>query len=190
MSYEKERYILCKMVENSISRKISTPADFQFLSGIIQERCKETLGNTTLKRIWGYVEGYGDIRNSTLSILARAIGFQDWENFLNTYEIEGESSQSILGNAVFSSDIEKNSIIQITWAPDRRVTIKHISDGNYVVIKSENSKLCEGDTFHCGYFLIGQPIYLDNYVHNGRNPVFFIAGKKGRISTIEQKNKI
>ena len=190
MNHKKEQYILCRMVEQSISRKIETPADFQFLSGIIQERCKETLGITTLKRIWGYVEGYGDVRDSTLSILARTIGFHDWNDFLETYEKDCESSQSILGNAVFSSDLAKNSIIQIMWAPDRRVTLKHISDGNYVVLKSENSKLCEGDTFHCGYFIIGQPVYLDNYVHGGKSPVLFVAGKKGGITTIELQNMI
>lgn len=190
MGYEKERYILCRMIEQSISRKIETPTDFQFLSGIIQERCKETLGITTLKRIWGYIEGYGDVRNSTLSILARTIGFHDWDDFINTYDEDSESSQAILGNAVFSSDIKKDTNIIIMWAPDRRITIKHISDGNYVVLKSENSKLSKGDTFHCRYFIIGQPVYLDNYVHSGKNPVFFVAGKKGGITSIELKNKI
>lgn len=42
---------LREMVEKSVSRKMKTPADFQFLTGVIQEHCKETLGVTTLKRI-------------------------------------------------------------------------------------------------------------------------------------------
>lgn len=74
--------ILRKMVEDSVSRKIKTPADFQFLTGVIQERCKETLGVTTLKRLWGYVDGYDSTRYSTLSVLARCVGFRDWDDFL------------------------------------------------------------------------------------------------------------
>ena len=49
---ETEILQLREMVEESVSRKMKTPADFQFLTGVIQERCKETLGVTTLKRIW------------------------------------------------------------------------------------------------------------------------------------------
>ena len=49
---ENDILILRKMVEDSVARKMKTPADFQFLTGVIQERCKETLGVTTLKRIW------------------------------------------------------------------------------------------------------------------------------------------
>ena len=49
--------LLRQMVEQSVSRKMKAPSDFQFLTGVIQERCKETLCVATLKRIWGYVEG-------------------------------------------------------------------------------------------------------------------------------------
>ena len=63
--------LLRQMVEESVSRKMKTPADFQFLTGVIQERCRETLGVTTLKRIWGYIDGYDTLRFSTLSLLAR-----------------------------------------------------------------------------------------------------------------------
>ena len=98
--YENEILILKDMIEQSVSRKIQTPADFQFLTGVIQERCKETLGVTTLKRLWGYIEGYDTTRVSTLSILARAVGFRDWDDFLANYQQDGESSQWVFGYIV------------------------------------------------------------------------------------------
>ena len=63
---ETEILLLREMVEESVARKMKAPADFQFLTGVIQERCKETLGVTTLKRIWGYIDGYNTTRYSTL----------------------------------------------------------------------------------------------------------------------------
>ena len=110
---ETEILHLREMVETSVARKMKTPADFQFLTGVIQERCKETLGVTTLKRIWGYVEGYDTTRYSTLSILARCVGFRDWDDFLVNHNRTGESSNMVLGRAIFPGDIPAEGYVRI-----------------------------------------------------------------------------
>jgi len=97
---ETEILLLREMVEESVARKMKAPADFQFLTGVIQERCKETLGVTTLKRIWGYIDGYNTTRYSTLSVLARFVGYRDWDDFLTNYDLTGESSNPVLGRAL------------------------------------------------------------------------------------------
>ncbi len=96
---------LRQMVEESVSRKMKTPADFQFLTGIIQERCKKTLGLTNLKRIWDYIDGYDTTRYSTLSILARCVGFRDWDDFCANHNRTGESSNPALSFALLPKDI-------------------------------------------------------------------------------------
>lgn len=182
MQYEKEIIILKNMVEESVGRKISTPADFAFLSGIIAERCKETLGITTLKRIWGYVEGYDTTRNSTLSILARSVGFHDWDDFLSNYDSDVESSHLVIGQTFSANQLRVGDSILVTWAPDRRCTFYHCGEGQFRVTSTENSKLRVGDTFHCPYFVIGQPLYLDNFVRDNKPPTLFVIGNKGGIS--------
>lgn len=173
---------LREMVEKSVSRKIKTPADFQFLTGVIQERCKETIGITTLKRIWGYVEGYDTTRYSTLSILARCVGFRDWDDFLANHNRSGESSNMVLGRALYPDDIPAEGFVRIAWSPDRRVLLRHLGDGHFVVMESENSKLKPGDSFHCSCFIIGEPLYLDNFVHDHNAPTLFVVGNKGGLT--------
>ena len=63
-------------IENSVNRKIQTPADFDFLRGIIWDRTHEQISASTLKRIWGYIDGVDETRNSTLKILARSLGYE------------------------------------------------------------------------------------------------------------------
>lgn len=138
---ELEIVLLRNMIETSVSRKMKTPADFQFLTGVIQERCRETLGVTTLKRVWGYVDGYDTMRFSTLSILARCVGFRDWEDFLENHSRSGDSSNVVLGRSIATSELAVDSTMTITWAPDRRVLIRHLGNGNFVVLESANSKL-------------------------------------------------
>ena len=183
---ETEIVRLCEMVEESVSRKMKTPADFQFLTGVIQERCKETLGVTTLKRIWGYVEGYDTTRFSTLSILARCVGFQDWDDFLANHNQTGESSNLVLGRALYPDDLSVGGCLTITWAPDRRVLIEHLGNGAFEVLHSENSKLKPGDSFHCSCFIIGEPLYLDNFVRDNNPPTLFVVGNKGGLTEVRR----
>ena len=179
---ETEILQLREMVETSVSRKMKTPADFQFLTGVIQERCKETLGVTTLKRIWGYVDGYDTTRYSTLSILARCVGFRDWDDFLANHARSGESSNPVLGRALHPDDIPQEGLVRIAWAPDRRVLLRHLGDGHFLVMESENSKLKPGDSFHCSCLILGEPLYLDNFVRGSNAPTLFVVGNKGGLT--------
>ena len=85
--------LMRQLVEESANHTVNTSNDFIFLSGEIQGRLNENLSVSTLKRLWGYVEGYASVRPSTLDILARFVGFPDWETFVSDY-CEVESVQS------------------------------------------------------------------------------------------------
>lgn len=75
--YDREIAVLRQMIEQSIRRSIITPADFAFLRETIAVRCQDTLSDSTLKRIWGYVKGYSSTNAATLSLLARCVGFRE-----------------------------------------------------------------------------------------------------------------
>ena len=185
---ENDILILREMVEKSVARKMKSPADFQFLTGVIQERCHETLAVSTLKRIWGYVDGYDTTRFSTLSLLARCVGFRDWDDYLAHRSHEGESSNMVLGRALYATEIPENGRLSITWAPDRHVLLQHLGEGYFKVLSSENSKLKPDDTFHCTCFIIGQPLYLDHFVRGTNPPTMFVVGNKGGLTSVERRD--
>ncbi len=72
--------------------------------------------------------------------------------------------------------------MRIAWSPDRRVLLRHIDEGHFVVMESENSKLKPGDSFHCSYFIIGEPLYLDNLIHGTHDPSIFVVGDRGGLT--------
>ncbi|MBO6051413.1 MAG: hypothetical protein J6P65_05470, partial [Bacteroidales bacterium] len=76
--------------------------------------------------------------------------------------------------------------LSISWAPDRRMLIEHLGDSSFKVLQSENSKLKAGDTFHCGYFIIGEPLYLDNFVHGTNASTLFVVGNKGGLTAVRK----
>ncbi len=67
--------------------------------------------------------------------------------------------------------------------------IKHLRAGRFEVLKSENSKLKPGDRFHCSCLVSGEPLYLDEFVRDGKAPTLFVAGNKGGLTEVRREGK-
>lgn len=169
-------------IEKSTDHAMLSPRDFDWLSLRVQERTGKRVSPTTLKRLWGYMRDGGDPRRSTLDILVRFLGYASIESLLKD---GGNSSSLMMGdNNVDANNIEAGSQLNINWPPNRRITVVHHGGARFEVVEAENTKLCVGDTFTCHMFIEHQPLYLSCVVHQGGNPVTFVAGKHNGI-TIE-----
>lgn len=173
-------------VEAQVKRKIKTPNDFIFLSGVIWERTHETISPTTLKRLWGYIDGADHARNSTLRILSTFLGFQDWDDFLQNLSNESDlQSEFLCTPHISTSNLQIGDRLEVSWKPNRHCVFRYLGNEKFVVEKSENSKLAEGNTFSCSFFLLHEPLYITNLVQGKKLPVDFVAGNKDGLTQIE-----
>lgn len=62
-------------------KTLDSPTDYDNLFIDIQNKTGETVSSTTLKRIYGYIKPTTIPRPSTLSILARYVGYSGWSDF-------------------------------------------------------------------------------------------------------------
>lgn len=174
---------LLKRIEEHTDFKPKSPADFNQLSDIIWENTHEQLSASTLKRLWGYFKGVGTIRNSTLVILAKYLGFKDWEEFLEHLNQEN-GSDPVLSPLVKAEDLSVGDRITVSWKPNRRCTFRYLGNQQFIVETAENSKLKAGNTFSCSVFILGAPLYLTDLVQDDKAPVTFVAGKKDGLSEV------
>ena len=72
---------LCREVEQQLQFKPKVRTDFDYLSEKILAKTHETVSANTLMRLWGYRESV-NARRSTLDILARFVGSEDYAHFL------------------------------------------------------------------------------------------------------------
>jgi hypothetical protein len=183
--------ILKKDMETFINRSIQTPSDFTCLSEFIFERSNENISESTLKRLWGYNSGYKIVRRHTLDVLTRTIGYKDWDDYCR-YKQVGSIDTSIMSfsQSVKTEEMEEGEMLEVRWRPDRRCILEYIGKEHFKVIKSENSKLNEGDTFRSAIFILGEPAYLDDLQHDGESGLTYIAGKKGitQLKIVEKAN--
>ena len=173
-------------IEANLNRKMKTPTDFIFLSGAVYERTRETMSPTTLKRLWGYIDGADKTRNSTLEILSRFLGFANWDEFVESISREGNSN-AVLSPHIKAGELKKGDLVKVSWMPNRRCTFRYLGKEQFIVEDAENSKLKVGDTFYCSLFILGEPLYISRLVQGNNPTVDFVVGNKGGLCELERE---
>ena len=173
---------LIKEIENDVHRKIKTPADFDFLAGVVWERRHENISPQTLKRLWGYIDGTDNTRRTTLCLLARFLGYNDWEEFVEKLNERNNEESSIFNSeGLRTEELTSGERVEVAWLPNRRCVFRYLGGIRFVVEENENSKLRVGDEFDAACFLIGHPMYLDNLVRGNNSPTSYVAGAKSGL---------
>ena len=178
---------LKKQIEDLLKRKVKTPNDFIFLSGAIWERTRQTMSPTTLKRLWGYIDGADETRNSTLEILSRFLGYDNWDDFLKSIS-KNNGSDPVISPHINAEELQINDRVIVSWKPNRRCTFRYLGDLKFIVEKAENSKLKEGDTFLASLFIVGEPLYLSELIQGNNPPVAFVVGNKDGLCELKAES--
>ncbi|MBQ4395093.1 MAG: hypothetical protein II825_07350 [Paludibacteraceae bacterium] len=188
--YSPEIATLRMDIEHEAKRKIRTPYDFEFLAGVIWERLHENISPTTLKRLWGYIDGADTTRRTTLCLLAQFLGFPDWEAYVASLATRTDiESTAFEGEGIHLDDLLPGDRVEVTWLPNRRCVFRYEGEAHFIVVESENAKLKAGDSFDAACFLIGKPMYLDNVqrrnTQGAKDSVSYVAGSKNGLNSVK-----
>ena len=177
-------------IEQELKRRIKTPYDFEFLAGVVWERLHENISPTTLKRLWGYIDGADTTRRTTLCLLSRFLGYQDWEDYLAALASRTDAeSNTFEGEGLHMDELKEGDQIEVTWLPNRRCVFRYEGNAHFLVVEAENAKLHVGDRFETACFIIGHPMYIDRLVRGDEPPTAYIAGSKNGLRTVRLLNE-
>lgn len=173
-------------VELKYGKRIATSTDFDALSLSILEATKNVISSSTLKRLWGYVSLNPMPRTTTLDILARYLGSENFHAYC-----EELSKRDIMESGFFKSkalavsDLKEGDKVRIGWAPNRLVSLNYLGNFCFEVEESINSKLEKGDRFELSNIMIGYPLYISRVLRNGEYTPSYIAGKSSGINSLK-----
>lgn len=188
MNTEKDIQLLISAIEKAEGISKITSKKFEHLSQRIFMRTRETIGVTTLKRLWGYVNDTTTPRAVTLDILSQYIGYRSFDDFKRLYNAdEGNgtpSSKITFGDCVYADEMEVGDVYRLTWSPNRVCDIEYRGDFTFVVKSSQLTKLTEGTSFRCQVIEKGEQLFIDHvyFDEKQRSPLNYIAGKIGGIN--------
>lgn len=180
-----ETRLLLMAIERAVDYNVCTTRGFERLSQMIQHRTRENISVSTLKRIWGYVKGYDDIRMSTLDVLSKFIGYKDYTHFAHDIKSEADviASNFFFGECIYVDEIYTGKRFRLTWVPDRLCDIRYEGEFRFVVTDSAKTRLVAGTTFCCYVIEIGQPLYISKVVFpsDPQHEYNYIAGANGGV---------
>lgn len=176
-------------IERVANRRMLTPTDFDFLARCIRDSVHQNVSSTTLKRVWGYVHDGGANYvpgKYTLTVLSRFVGCLDMDDFISSLEAsdkgkgrqETEESNRYFGETLWSNDIPIGAVVELRWAPNRFVAIRHLSGNRFVVECSENAKLRVGDEIECYTFTQNAPLYVGRIFSGNMPQSSYLAGSR------------
>ena len=172
-------------IEVAIHRRLATPKDFEALREMIFSRLHILVSATTLKRIWGYIDDSVSTRRSTLDILARYIGYADFDAYENgtVGDIAESPSSPIMARRIdVDEQLQPGDMIRLTWQPGRVCDVEYRGDRVFCVVASQCTRLKAGDTFKCSLMIEDEPLYIDMLVTaDSVTPTAYVCGKKSGI---------
>lgn len=154
-------------VELKFGREINTPSAFDSLFLEIKKDTGKEVSVSTLKRVWGYVRYDHHPRHEILSILSKYLGFKDWNDYLASNSVL-DSSAFLTKDVIESRNLKEGDRILIGWAPNRACELKYLGNSFFEVVKAQNSKIRDGDTFSCSVMAKGEPLMCCSIKRDGK----------------------
>lgn len=170
-------------IERKLGREIRYPLDCEALAIDITSQCGERVSASTLKRFFGFVQGT-EPRMYTLDVIAKYIGYRNWDEYLDTLTDKTESSEFIQIQELAISNLSIGDRYAFSYEPSRRVTFEYIGTSSCKIIDSINSKLKTDDIISMTTITLEYPLLISSVVRNGRNLGALTVGKVSGITDI------
>lgn len=171
-----------------IGRTMESPIDFVYLANTINSESKEKISETTLKRFFGYITPASDLRTSSLSVMARFLGYSGWKTFCE----DASESKFLADKSISTNDLNPGDCVRFEWKPDRICVAEYLGENRFLVTQAERCKLEVGDQFTATEFLLNNPLMLCELKQvrlPNATPKSYIAGFKTGLTALSLMKK-
>lgn len=151
----------------------------------IEEETGQRLSTTTLKRMLGFVNGPANARTSSLDILARYLGYPDYDLLAKEIGENTEISEFRPVEKIDSDDLLPGEQVQLTYDPNRVLVLSYLGENRYLVNESRGSKLQKGDKLMIAGFYVGFELPVSDVERGGRHLGAYVAAKQGGLTSVE-----
>lgn len=174
-----------KMILEKFNSSLLYPQQCEALAMAIKEATGETLGTTTLKRMFGFVNGPARPRLSSLDVIARYLGYPDYNLLSKDLGEDTDISDFSSVDGIESVDLEIGEHIRISYHPNRMLLLRYIGDNKYVVVESQGSKLLKDDKLIIAGLYIGFELLVSDVERGGKHLGSYQAAKQGGLTDVE-----
>lgn len=175
---------IIQLLKSKSGSELRQPYECEVLALDIESKTGVHIGATTLKRLIGFAQDERTPHISTLDAIARYLGYAHWDE-LSEIEDSGNSDFDAPEEEIRSADLEPGTCLEITYLPDRKLSLEYLGDSRFRVTASENSKLHKNDEVEIHHFVLHHPLLVVNVWRDGESLGQFTAGRVSGLSSIK-----
>ena len=161
------------LLTKKAGRDVTTASGSAWLLQDIIVVTGEYLSLNTVKRLTGVLSTGPDssqlhLRDTTLNIIARYLGFKDY-NDLQCYLADGTSQFRKADGLIYVEELPVGATIVVSWSPDRELVLRRLDSGEMLVETASNSKLEVNDRLQIAQIMSGHPLIVREVIRNGQS---------------------
>lgn len=156
------------LLARKAARDVRIPAGSDWLQKDILTVTGEHLSLQTVKRMTGVLQSETTPSRTSLDIIARYLGFEDYpavEQALSRGVSDFKSDEGLVEIDMLPAD----TCLELRWSPDRRIILRRLPSGQCQVEESENSKLRVGDLLKISQLTQGYPLNVREVIRGGES---------------------
>ena len=183
------RNSLIPILKSRIEQKFGEPISHTYQCSALQEKILEEtgewLGLSTLKRLFGLVSNSHMPRLSTLNIMSRYLGYENYSEFELENGVEELVSEFTEIESIETENLKAGEIVSLRYNPDRRITMKYTGEGWFVIVSSYGSKLMKGDRLRVSQFVKNFQFFVSDVKRDGQSLGSYVGAKQGGIVSLK-----
>lgn len=177
---------ILRRVREQVGLDMTRSADFDVLSQAIRDKTRESLGVNTLKRFFGFKTEKVVPRLSTLDIIAKYLGSQDYESLVREIGDDADISVFTPIDCLEVQTLEKGSQLRIAYDPNRVFVLTYIGDYKFIVNEVVGSRnIMKGDMLTITQLAVGHRLVVAHVCRNGEDLGSYESAKYKGLKTVE-----
>lgn len=177
------------MIEARFGQEITESKQCVALAQHIFDVTHQCFSNTNAKRMFGLTsDPVKHHQASTMDIIAHYLGYADRRELAHALGNTDDISMFEPIDEVDFDTLCAGEQIQISYNPDRLLTLTYMGDNWFIINESKNSKLQQGDRLRIMQIAKGFELLVSDVERKGRGLGTYHAAKDGGITSIELFN--
>lgn len=145
-------------VENKYGSAVRYPVECDALAVEISKATGRSISSSTIKRLWGFIEGASAARSYTLDTVAEYCGHSCFDELIESFNPEKLTDQTL--TKLVASEIDDTVILEIRLSDNISVKIQRCTASSFKVIRSSSDELPTGCCISFSKVEVGFPFFI------------------------------
>lgn len=177
---------ILQRIREKIGLDMTRSGDFEVLSQAIRDTTNENLGVNTLKRLFGFKMDKTVPRLSTLDIIARFLGCDNYDSLAKELGEDADISVFTPIEAIDVLSLQPGTQVRTVYEPNRVFTMTYISESRFIVNDVKGSKnILKGDILTVSQLAVGHRFIASQVNRDGNDLGPYEAAKFKGLKSVE-----